>query len=77
MLIVPYKGLSEAALLGVLDDYINREGTDYGPGSGEEETSLQQKRRGLLKQLEAGTVVITFDPVSETTTLISATKIDA
>jgi len=72
MLIVPYKSLSRSALYGVLDDFITREGTDYGPHGGLSEASLPEKRERLLEQLERGQVVITFDPVLASTTLVFA-----
>jgi uncharacterized protein YheU (UPF0270 family) len=62
--------LSEAALLGVIDDFVLREGTDYGDGT----ASLQRKRDAVLAQLEAGTVRIWFDPASESVTLRLASE---
>jgi uncharacterized protein YheU (UPF0270 family) len=57
--------LSESALLGVIDDFILREGTDYG----ERELSLDSKRAQVRAQLDAGSAEIWFDPQSETVTL--------
>ena len=63
---VPSERLSEAALQGVVDDFILREGTDYGL----KETPLQTKRDQVIAQLKAGTAVITFDPRTETCTIV-------
>lgn len=57
--------LSEEALVGVIDDFILREGTDYG----EQERSLEDKRARVRAQLDAGTAEIWFDPQTETVTL--------
>lgn len=62
--------LSEAALLGVIDDFVLREGTDYGDGA----TSLAGKRDAVLAQLAAGTAQIWFDPASESVTLRLASE---
>lgn len=57
--------LSDAALLGVIDDFILREGTDYG----EHEQTLESKRARVRAQLAAGSAEIWFDPQTETVTL--------
>ncbi len=53
--------LSEDALLGVIEEYITREGTDYGL----QELSLEQKVAQVKRQLSSGISVIIFDPVTE------------
>lgn len=65
-MIIPYQQLSQDALHGVLEEYINREGTDYG----EVEMTAEQKLAQLMVQLKAGRVVVVFDPASETTGLM-------
>lgn len=57
--------LSEEALLGVIDDFVLREGTDYG----EHEASLEGKRAAVRRQLDAGLAEIWFDEDTETVTL--------
>ncbi len=67
---IPYKDLSEDALNGVLDDYVLREGTDYGDfAEGEAKLSLEAKRSAVLGLLESGEAQLWFDPQTETTTL--------
>ncbi|MBD3668869.1 MAG: YheU family protein [Kangiella sp.] len=53
-------------LTAVIEEYITREGTDYG----EQEYSLQDKIDQVRSQLERGVIKITFDPESETCTLM-------
>jgi len=72
MLIIPFRSLSQEALYGVLDEYIGREGTDYGMA----QQTLAQKRLRLLDQLESGQAVISYDPISETTSLIPGAEVD-
>ncbi len=66
MIAIPIHELSAEALQGVLEEFVNREGTDYG----ELELSLSQKTTLLKDQWQRGEVVLVFDPESETTTFI-------
>lgn len=62
---VPWESLSADALEGVIDDFILREGTDYGSI----EASLEKKRADILKQLKARKIRLWFDPETESITL--------
>lgn len=62
---VPFDRLSREALLGVVDDFILREGTDYGL----EETEHDDKRAQVIALLERGEVLVVFDPETETTSI--------
>lgn len=64
---IPYQQLSEETLLGLMEEFVNREGTDYG----EYEYSLDDKVRQLKLALKQGQVVIVFDPISESCTLLA------
>lgn len=67
---IPYKELSDIALQGVLDDYVLREGTDYGDfAEGQASQSLEAKRAAVLALLERGEAELWFDPETESTTL--------
>ena len=65
MIPIPVDALSPEALQGVIDDFIVREGTDYG----ERERSLDQKRAAVRRQLDHGQAQIWFDPATESTTI--------
>lgn len=71
-LIVPHAQLSAPALEGVIDDFITREGTDYGP----EEHSLEAKRAQVRRQLERGDAVVTFCPETESVSLVLKRELD-
>ena len=64
---VPAGSLSTEALRGLVEEFITREGTDYG----EREHSLEDKVRAVLAQLKKGSVAIVFDPESESCNLIT------
>ena len=67
---IPYRELSAHALRGVVDDFILREGTDYGMA----EHTLEEKRQQIMRQLEQGRARIMFDCASETCTLVTVAK---
>ncbi len=60
-MIIPYEQLSPEALSGVIESFINREGTDYG----DIEWSLADKVAQIKRQLANGEVVLVFDPAFE------------
>jgi uncharacterized protein YheU (UPF0270 family) len=62
---IPIDALSADALTGVIDDYVLREGTNYGSI----EVSLETKRAQVLAQLRSGAAIVIFDPVTETCTI--------
>jgi uncharacterized protein YheU (UPF0270 family) len=64
---VPAEALSPEALRGVIEDFILREGTDYGRQETEHATKVERVRA----QLQAGEVKIIYDPNSESVTLVT------
>ena len=58
--------LSEEALRGVVESFVGREGTDYG----EVERTLSEKVADVMRQLEAGSARVMFDPESESFQII-------
>ena len=58
---VPISDLSDEALRGIVESFINREGTDYGAV----ERTLEYKVADVMSQLEAGSARLVFDPESE------------
>jgi uncharacterized protein YheU (UPF0270 family) len=64
---IPLNELSADALQGVLEEYVSRDGTDYG----ELELSLQQKTQRLLQQWQRKEVVLVFDNDTESTTFLN------
>lgn len=68
MIQIPPDQLSKDALRGVIEEFILREGTDYGL----QEVSLEEKISEVISQLNAKTIVITFDPQSENCTLLTS-----
>ncbi len=65
-LIIPMERVSEEALRGLIEEFILREGTDYGLN----EVPLEQKYSQIIKQLKSGRVCIVFDQTEETTSIL-------
>jgi len=64
---IPFKRLDAEILSAVIEEFILREGTDYGAW----EVSLEDKIAQVRGQLENGDVLITFDPRTENCTLLT------
>lgn len=60
--------LSPEALQGVIDEFISREGTDYG----EIEAARETKFRQVKSKLERGSAILIFDDETETTNIFLA-----
>jgi uncharacterized protein len=66
-MIIPYQNLSPKALLGVIEEFVTRDGTDYGLV----EATLEQKINDVLRQVKKGDAVIVFDEATQTTNIVS------
>ncbi|MBX7191175.1 MAG: YheU family protein [Sandaracinaceae bacterium] len=64
---IPFDRLSAAAQRGVIEEFVTREGTDYG----HVEVSLEDKAASVRRQIERGEVVLLFDPKSERVNLVT------
>lgn len=64
---VPMDKLSEDVVQSLIEEFILREGTDYGAN----EVSLDKKKEQVSKQLENNDIKIVFDPNTETVTLMT------
>lgn len=58
--------ISNEALCGLIDEFILREGTDYG----QNEYSLFEKHMQIKKQLQSGKIVIVFDSAEESASIV-------
>lgn len=63
-------GLSPEALRGLLEEFITREGTDYG----HREVSLDDKIRDVERQLASGEARIVFDTVEECANIVTTRR---
>jgi uncharacterized protein YheU (UPF0270 family) len=65
---IPVNKLNHEALQGVIEEFISRNGTDYG----EIEASQETKFRQVKQKLETGSAVLIFDDETETTNIFLA-----
>ncbi len=64
-MLIPYTKLSEKALKAIIEEYITREGTEYGV----KEYTFEQKIEQIRQQLLQGEIKINFDTETETCNL--------
>ena len=63
---IPYEQLSSEALHGVIEEFVTRDGTDYG----EREIPLETKIAQVMEKIKIGKAVIVFDQKSETCNIL-------
>ena len=67
---IPYDQLNSETLHGVIEEFVTRDGTDYG----ETEVSLETKISQVLGQLKSGKAVIVFDQATETCNILRSSN---
>lgn len=66
--VVPAGRLSPDALSALIEEFVTRSGTDYG----RREASLAEKYAAVRTQLMNGRAQITYDPSTQTCTIVPA-----
>ncbi len=61
-IVIALEDLDAETLGGLVEAFVNREGTDYGAS----ERSFESKVEDVLRQLRSGEALIVFDPETET-----------
>ena len=64
---IPASALSPESLRGIIEEYVTREGTEYG----DRDYSLDEKVDHVMTQLKRKEIIIEYDPDSQTCTLVS------
>ena len=65
---IPIDRLSPEALQGVIEEFVSRNGTDYGMTDVPLETQIQQ----VKSQLKSGQAVLVYDEAMQTFNILSA-----
>ena len=68
---IPQDAISADALDGLIEEFVTRDGTDYGF----EERSLREKKSAVMTQISCGDAVIVFDPDTETCNIVLKTEL--
>ena len=63
---IPYQSLEPATLQRLIEQYVTREGTDYG----HLDHTLESKVAAVMTQLKHGSATITFDQTTETVNIV-------
>ena len=66
-MLIPFEQLSPDALSGLIEDFVTRNGTDYG----DIEVSLETKIKQVMRQLKSGEVVIAYNQDEEYCNIIT------
>ena len=64
---VPHTDLAPETLRNLAEEFVTRDGTDYGA----EEKTLDEKVAGLMRELEAGEAKIYFEAESGTVNIVA------
>ncbi len=70
-MIIPYNELSKDALQTLIEDFVTRDGTDYG----DNEKSMQEKAEHLLALLKTGDLLITYNEDTKDCGLVTKDKL--
>lgn len=65
---IPYQQLTPDTVHSLVEEFVTRNGTDYG----EHEVSLKQKVTQVIHQLANEDAFIVFDPATETCSVLTA-----
>ncbi len=65
---IPTEELRPEVLRGLVEEFVTRDGTDYGVV----ERSLEEKIEAALAQLRSGEARVVFDPESESANIVLA-----
>jgi uncharacterized protein YheU (UPF0270 family) len=72
-MIIPHRMLSPEALQGVIEEFVTRDGTDYGV----QEIALEGKVARVRSQLERGISVIVYDRQDGSITILPKDQLPA
>ena len=67
---IPHQSLSKSTLRAVIEEFVTREGTEYG----EHDVSLDAKVDAVLAQLERGLVAVMYDADSGSVSIAPTAK---
>ena len=63
---ISWRDLSASALDSLIEEFVTRDGTDYGA----QEKDLASRKRDVRRQIEQGEVWIAFDEASQSVNLL-------
>lgn len=70
-MLIPWQALSEEALQGLVEEFVTRDGTDYGVI----ETSLTTRVEQVKRALQRGELVVVYSEAHEQANIMSADQL--
>ena len=67
MVVVPYERIPEATLRRMIEEFVTRDGTDYG----QTEVPLETRVENVMHQLRKGKTLVVYDEESESANLVT------
>lgn len=71
MIEIPFQMLKKTTLNALIEEYVTRDGTDYG----ETELSILEKSAQVIEQIKTGETVIVFDEESQSHNIVAQNTI--
>ena len=72
MIFIPAEALQRDTLIGLIEEFVTREGTDYG----HQEQALTAKIQSIERLLASGDAVIVFDAINQNTNILTRAEAD-
>jgi len=66
-MIIPHTEIAPETLQALIEEFVSREGTEYG----EHDVSLSKKVQQIMRQLERNEIVILYSELNETCTFVT------
>jgi uncharacterized protein YheU (UPF0270 family) len=64
---VPYLGINPETLRNMIEEFVSRDGADWGEAGG----SMEAKIKQVLRQFESGKIKVVFDLTSQSANIVS------
>lgn len=69
---IPHQQLTTETLQTLVEEFVSRDGTDYG----DQEVSLAQKTTQVIRMLDKGDIVIVFDTTTESCNIVRKQEVN-
>ena len=64
---VPYQDINPETLHNMIEEFVSRDGSDWGDSGG----SMEDKIKQVLRQFESGKIKVVFDLTSQSANIVS------
>jgi len=71
-MIIPYQSLSEETLTNLIEEFVTRDGTDYG----RYDLTMQDKVSSVKLLLQSGEVVLLFTECTQSVNIVEASSLN-